>query len=73
MNDSVVKKSTKARTPLAVSTVFNYSEAVNGAVMAWVNGYLRNSDFSQNTAAWNHFMNGLPTLIAGIVKEVEGK
>ena len=66
-------KTTKPRSPLAETVVSNYSEAVNGAVMAWVNGYLRNSDFSQNTPAWNHFMNGLPTLIAGIVKEVEGK
>lgn len=66
-------KTTKARSPLAQNSLSNYSEKVDGAVMAWVDGYLRNSDFSQNTPAWNHFMNGLPTLIAGIVKEVEGK
>lgn len=73
MSDEIAKKPAKSRTPLAGKTVTDYSESVNGAVMAWVNGYLTNSDFSQNTPAWNHFMNGLPTLIAGIVKEVEGK
>lgn len=66
-------KTTKPRSPLADKVVFNYSEAVEGAVQVWIDGYLRNSDFSQNTTAWNHFMNGLPALIKGIVKEVEGK
>lgn len=69
----MAEKTTKARSPLADTVVSNYSEVVGGAVSAWVDGYLRNSDFSQNTPAWNHFMNGLPALIEGIVKEVEGK
>lgn len=66
-------KSEESNSPLAGNSNGGYSEAIGGAVQAWIDGYLRNSDFSQNTPAWNHFMNGLPTLIEGIVKEVEGK
>lgn len=66
------RKASNTDSPLAEKVVLNYS-GVEEAIMVWVNGYLRNSDFSQNTPAWNHFMNGLPTLIEGILKEVEGK
>lgn len=43
---------------------------VKAAVDSWVNRHLRNSDFSRNTAAWNHLNNVLPNLVEGILKEV---
>jgi hypothetical protein len=46
---------------------------VKTAVEQWINSHLRDSPFSQNTPAWNHFVDGLPALVKGIVKEVEGK
>lgn len=47
-------------------------EAVRRGVEAFVDGHLRNSDFSRDTPAWNHFQAGLPALIESIVKEVKG-
>ena len=46
---------------------------VQAAVDRWTGERLCNSPFSQNTEAWNYFQLGLPALIQGIVKEVEGK
>lgn len=43
---------------------------IQAAVDRWTSEHLRNSPFSQNTEAWNHFQLGLPALIKGIVKEV---
>lgn len=44
---------------------------VTAAIESWTANHLRGSDFSRDTAAWNHFQKGLPALIQGIVKEVE--
>lgn len=44
---------------------------VTAAIESWTGSHLRGSDFSRDTAAWNHFQKGLPALIQGIVKEVE--
>lgn len=48
------------------------TEAVTRGVDAFVANHLRNSDFSRDTPAWNHFQAGLPALIESIVKEVKG-
>lgn len=46
-------------------------DQIKAGVDAWVASHLRNSTFSADTPAWNHFMNGLPALILGITKEVK--
>lgn len=48
------------------------TEAVTRGVNSFVDAHLRNSDFSRDTPAWNHFQAGLPALIEAIVKEVKG-
>lgn len=47
-------------------------EAVVRGVDAFVDQHLRNSSFSRDTPAWNHFQEGLPALIGSIVTELEG-
>lgn len=44
---------------------------IRAGIDAWVASHLRNSSFSADTPAWNHFMDGLPALILGITKEVK--
>lgn len=44
---------------------------IRAGIDAWVASHLRNSSFSVDTPAWNHFMDGLPALILGITKEVK--
>lgn len=46
--------------------------AIERGVTAFVDQHLRNSTFSQDTPAWNHFQAGLPVLIGCIAKELEG-
>lgn len=45
---------------------------VKAGVDAFIETHLRNSDFSRDTAAWNHFQAGIPVLIGAIVAELEG-
>lgn len=47
-------------------------EAARRAVEAFVEKHLRNSDFSRDTPAWNHFQAGIPVLIGCIAEEMEG-
>ena len=47
-------------------------EAVARGVAVFMDTHLRNSDFSRDTPAWNHFQEGLPVLIESITKEVKG-
>lgn len=42
------------------------------AVEAFLEKHLRNSDFSRDTAAWNHFQAGIPVLIGCIAEVMEG-
>ncbi len=42
------------------------------AVDKFIADHLRNSPFSQDTAAWNHFQAGIPVLIGAIADEMEG-
>jgi len=57
---------------LPVAPVVDVLEtSVRVAVDKWVSGHARNSPISRNTAAWNHFVNGLPALIQGIIEEVK--
>ena len=48
------------------------AEAVQRGVDQWVDAHLRNSSFSRDTPAWNHFIEGLPGLVDAIAKEVKG-
>lgn len=48
------------------------TDAVERGIEAHIAAHLRNSDFSRDTPAWNHFRAGLPDLIGSIVKEVMG-
>lgn len=48
------------------------TQAVERGIEAHIASYLRNSDFSRDTPAWNHFRAGLPDLVGLIVKEVTG-
>lgn len=69
------KATTGASTEVNTALVPNtdpVEEAVKRGVEAFVANHLRNSDFSRDTPAWNHFQAGLPALIESIVKEVKG-
>lgn len=55
-----------------VSVNNKIADAVKRGVDEFTNVHLRNSDFSQDTPAWNHFQAGLPVLIESITKEVKG-
>jgi hypothetical protein len=46
-------------------------DQIRAGIDAWIASHLRNSTFSVDTPAWNHFMDGLPALILGITKEVK--
>lgn len=46
-------------------------ERAKAAVNKFVADHLRNSDFAQDTPAWNHFQAGIPVLIGCIVSEME--
>lgn len=65
------KKNTgaKPKAPVPVDTV---EKAVKRGVDAFIDAHLRNSSFSRDTPAWNHFQAGLPVLIESITKEVKG-
>jgi hypothetical protein len=45
-------------------------EAINRGIDAWVNANLRNTAFSQDTAAWNHLQGALPLLGPAIKGEI---
>lgn len=47
-------------------------QKASAAVEAFIDAHLRNSSFSRDTVAWNHFQAGIPVLIGCIVKEMEG-
>lgn len=61
-----VKTGAKPKAPDAVE------KAVKRGVEAFLDQHLRNSSFSRDTPAWNHFQAGLPVLIESITKEVKG-
>lgn len=46
-------------------------QAAKRAVDRFIDDHLRNSDFSRDTPAWNHFQAGLPVLIGYIAEEME--
>lgn len=46
-------------------------QRAKAAVDKFIDQHLRNSDFSLDTPAWNHFQAGLPVLIGCIVSEME--
>lgn len=48
------------------------ADAVKRGVDNFVASHLRNSPFSQETAAWNHFFAGIGKLVEGVVKEIKG-
>lgn len=64
--DEDKKTGAKPKAPDAIE------EAVKRAVDGFIDQHLRNSDFSRDTPAWNHFQAGLPVLIESITKEVKG-
>ncbi len=45
-------------------------DRVNAAVDGWISEHLRNSEFSQDTPAWNHFNNVRPALVEAVLKGV---
>lgn len=63
---------TEAETPNVAKTPSEFDAAVTRGVDAWIDTHLRNSDFSRDTPAWNHFQAGLPALIESIKQEVKG-
>lgn len=65
-------KDEQAPAPAKAKALDKIEEAVTRGVDAFVASHLRNSDFSRDTPAWNHFQAGLPALIESIVKEVKG-
>jgi hypothetical protein len=46
-------------------------QRAKAAVDKFIDQHLRNSNFSLDTPAWNHFQAGLPVLIGCIVTEME--
>lgn len=55
-----------------VSVPDKLEEAVRRGVEDFVQQHLRNSVFSRETEAWNHFVNKMEALIKGVVEEVKG-
>ncbi len=47
-------------------------EAIYRGITEFVNAHLRDSDFSRDTPAWNHFRQGIPLLTKFIAKQLEG-
>jgi len=65
-------KTTEAKTPTPVAkTVDKVGDAICRGIEKFEVEHLRNSSFSQDTAAWNHFRAGLPVLIEAIKSELE--
>lgn len=68
----------KDKAPLDLSTGFKSEKRLTAeakaenAVNKFVAEHLRNSSFSQDTPAWNHFQAGIPVLIGAIADELEG-
>lgn len=46
-------------------------QKAKAAIDKFIDLHLRNSDFSLDTPAWNHFQAGIPVLIGAIVSEME--
>lgn len=46
-------------------------QRAKAAVDKFIDQHLRNSPFSLDTPAWNHFQAGLPVLIGCIISEME--
>lgn len=61
-----VEKLDKVAQPSAVE------QAVARGVDEFVATHLRNSPFSRDTTAWNHFHEGKSALVGSIVKQLEG-
>lgn len=62
------KTTTGAKAPAKATT----KAKVEAGVEAFIATHLRNSSFSRDTEAWNHFQAGLPVLIGAILAELEG-
>lgn len=62
--DKAVAKAAAPKEPTAVEL------AVARGVERWLGENLRNTAFSQDTAAWNVLQNALPKLVPAIVEEI---
>lgn len=65
------KQATTSKTPAAKRSGSSVEQKAKAAVDKFVDQHLRNSDFSLDTPAWNHFQAGIPVLIGAIVSEME--
>lgn len=65
-NKTDAPKNTKSAARRALET------KAQSAVDVFVAEHLRNSPFSQDTTAWNHFQAGIPVLIGAIADAMEG-
>lgn len=54
-----------------VKSTPDIEQKAKAAVNKFIDQHLRNSNFSLDTPAWNHFQAGLPVLIGCIVSEME--
>lgn len=63
---------TKATETTSGPAALSAEDKAKRAVDAFIAKHLRNSDFSRDTPAWNHFQAGLPVLIGCIAAEMEG-
>lgn len=55
-----------------VAEVDALTAKITHGVQDFIDNHLRNSPVSRNTAAWNHFREGVPVLIAKIKHALEG-
>lgn len=60
-------KSGQSAAPKSGST----EKAVEKAIHEFLDAHLRDSDFSRDTPAWNHFQAGIPVLIESITKAIK--
>lgn len=65
------EQTTTPKTKAAKRTGPSVEQKAKAAVDKFVDQHLRNSDFSRDTPAWNHFQAGIPVLIGAIVSEME--
>lgn len=65
------KASIVAEAEAVVAEVDEFTVKVEGAVEKWLAEHLRNTPFSQDTAAWNVLQKALPHLAPAIVEGIK--
>lgn len=71
-DDNAIEEKTISAKTTVPTKVDSVRTAVREAIDEHVATLLRNSNFSRDTPAWNHFNQSIPALVEGIVTAVKG-